>query len=244
MLLLIVGAVALTIMRMVGEDGTGDQQRVARTADAPQLDERPVQRQSDQTEPAQGVRREEATDEPMRDRSRERKQQKRDMRDQRRVVTTQLAAPTGDCPPSDVVVAPDVVDAPAYRTVELRLGLSTQSTRACRLALTAESLVVEVTSGDDRIWRLDACPTALPDRELVLRSGWLTYVDVVWSGRRASGECSTAEPFADPGYYWVESAVLGGEPNRAQFELEEPPPSPPKEPKQNGQGLVRSREAG
>ncbi len=145
---------------------------------------------------------------------------------QRQVVTTTLPKPSGECSPADVVVVPDVEDAYAYAPVDLRLGLSTQTAPACTVSLSAGDLALEVTSGDDLVWRLDACPT-LQEREVVLRAGWLTYVTVPWSGQRAVDSCSPRQPFAEPGYYWAEAALLGGEPHRGQFRLTPPPPPKP-----------------
>lgn len=158
-----------------------------------------------------------------------------------RVITTNLRSPQGSCDTSDVVVVPDVADAETHGPIPLRLGLSTTGRQACTLQLTADKLALEVTSGDDLIWQSNTCPDVLDPQSVTLRPGWLSYVEAMWSGRRATDDCLASNEFAEPGYYWAEAAVIGGEPARGQFRLEEPPPPPPpskkpsKQPKADGE---------
>lgn len=151
-------------------------------------------------------------------------------------VTTTLREPQGVCEPGEVVVVPDVVDSVASRPVPLRLGFSTTADRACTLELSGKDLALEVTSGDDLIWQLSSCPGAFDRQELVLRPGWVGYTQVAWNGRRGDDTCADTNEYAKPGYYWAEAAVLGGEPARGQFKLEEPPPPPKKKPKADQDG--------
>ncbi|HET7328304.1 MAG TPA: hypothetical protein VFJ14_13580 [Nocardioidaceae bacterium] len=146
-------------------------------------------------------------------------------------ISTELAAPRGSCDVADVVAVPDVADAETRGPVPLRLGLSTTAGKACTLHLTADMLALDITSGDELIWRSSYCPDVLDPQSLTLRPGWLSYVEATWSGRRGSADCLAANEFAEPGYYWAEAAVIGGEPARGQFELEAPPPPPSKAPR-------------
>jgi hypothetical protein len=141
--------------------------------------------------------------------------------------TGPLAQPAGKCDAADVAVAPDVQDTDAFGPVPLRIGLSATTGRACTFAFGQDTVALRVTSGDDLIWESLHCPSALPERSVVVRPGWLSYVTVDWSGRRASQGCGGGD-FAQPGYYWAEAAALGGEPGRSQFELQTPPKPEPK----------------
>lgn len=157
-------------------------------------------------------------------------------------VTTTLREPQGVCEPGAVVVVPDVGDSVASRPVPLRLGFSTTADRACTLELSGKDLALEVTSGDDLIWRLSSCPGAFDRQELVLRPGWVGYTQVAWNGRRGDDTCADTNEYARPGYYWAEAAVLGGEPARGQFKLEEPPPAPKKKPRADQDGGDQEKE--
>jgi len=55
------------------------------------------------------------------------------------------------------------------------------------------------------------------------RSAEPTTVTVSWSGRRSDEDCSRSTAWALPGYYHVVAAVIGSEPNDAQFRLGSPP---------------------
>ena len=146
-------------------------------------------------------------------------------------ISTELRAPRGGCDVADVVVVPDVADAEIGGPVPLRLGLSSTEGRACTLQLNDKLLALQVTSGEDLIWRSSSCPDVLDAQSVTLRPGWLSYVEVAWSGRRGSETCLASNEFAEPGYYWAEAALIGGEPSRGQFRLESPPP-PSKKPQQ------------
>lgn len=142
---------------------------------------------------------------------------------QQQTISTVLAAPEGSCEVGDVVAVPDVVDATAGGPVPLRLGLSTRTEPACTLSLESDKIAIEVTSGDDVIWRSMACDRLLEPQTVVLRRGWVSYVDLNWNGRRGVDDCSPTNAHAKPGYYWAEAALVGGEPHRGQFQLTEKP---------------------
>jgi len=136
---------------------------------------------------------------------------------------TPLAQPTGPCPGSDVVVKPKVLDAAhAGSLVHLRLKLTTETSPACTWTVSPESVVVKITSGDDRIWSSQDCPTAVPDADVVLRDDLPAKVDMDWRGQRSDSTCSRQPAWAMPGFYHVEAAAFGAEPTDVQFELEQP----------------------
>ncbi|QNN51231.1 hypothetical protein [Nocardioides mesophilus] len=136
---------------------------------------------------------------------------------------TPLAEPSGPCERSDIVATPDVVGTPyAGRPVRFRVALTTRSTPACTWTASATSMVVKVTSGDDRIWSSQDCPEAVPSKPVVVRQEVPAKVTVVWRGQRSDDTCSRQPAWAQPGWYHVEAAAFGGDPTDLQFKLELP----------------------
>lgn len=136
-----------------------------------------------------------------------------------------LAMPTGPCQDSDVKVVPAVLDtAYAGEDVRLTLKLRTFESPACNWEVSAESVAVKLTSGNDRIWSSQECPAVVPTESVILRKRPATLVDVVWSGRRSDAECSRLTQWAQPGWYHVSAAAMGSEPESQQFELRSPAP--------------------
>ncbi len=149
------------------------------------------------------------------------KERKEDDRKAER-TRTPLAVPTGPCADSDVRVVPSVDgDAFAVHDVVLTLNLSTVKSPACTWEVSAESVVLRLTSGSDRIWTTQQCEDAVPDRSVVLRKDSTRKVDVTWSGQRSDDGCTQAPLWAEPGYYHVSAAAVGAEPESHQFELRE-----------------------
>lgn len=137
---------------------------------------------------------------------------------------TPLAMPTGPCPDSDVKVLPALDKAVAGGDVLLTLQLRTVDSPACTWVVSAETVVVKLTSGSDRIWSSQDCPTAVPTKQVVLRKNAVTSVAVAWSGRRSDRECSRTTTWAEPGYYHATAAALGSEPEQRKFALVAPTP--------------------
>lgn len=136
-----------------------------------------------------------------------------------------LAMPTGPCQDSDVRVVPSLVQsAYAGEDVRLTLRLSTFESPACNWEVSADTVAVKLTSGSDRIWSSQQCPSAVPTEPVVLRETKVTLVDVIWSGRRSDSDCSRTTQWAQPGYYHVAAAALGSEPESEQFRLQSPAP--------------------
>jgi len=134
------------------------------------------------------------------------------------------AEPEGECADGDVLVEPEVFRPAEGNKVLIGLDVTTRETPACTWDVSADSLTMSITSGDDDIWSTRQCPAAVPVREAVVRSTKPTRVVVEWSGRRADDECSEGTDWALPGFYNVESAALAGEPASVQFQLRAPAP--------------------
>ena len=137
---------------------------------------------------------------------------------------TPLASPSGPCANSDVVVTPSVKGAAyAGRPVVFEMSLTTKVSPACDWDVTAESLVVRITSGSDRVWSTQDCFGAVPRQSVVVRKDQPVSVTVVWNGQRSDAECTRTTPWAEPGYYHVVAAAFGAEPTDVQFPLLAPP---------------------
>jgi hypothetical protein len=152
-----------------------------------------------------------------------------------------LSVPTGQCQDGDVVVTPTVTSVDGGGRVSLPLRFTTAG-GACTWRVSAQTVVLKVTSGSDRIWSSQDCTASIPTTDVVVRPDGEkpAVVDVGWSGRRSSEGCPPGSAWADPGYYHVSAASLGGEPTDVQFEVAAPPrptvtktthPKPTKKPK-------------
>lgn len=133
-----------------------------------------------------------------------------------------LAAPSGPCALDEITVTPTVPTAAAGKPVDLVLEL-TGIKPACTFSVSSRTVVAKVTSGKDRIWSTQDCPRSIRPAGVVVRSAQPTKVVVSWSGRRSDDQCSRSTAWALPGYYHVTAAVIGSEPNDAQFRLGVPP---------------------
>lgn len=129
-----------------------------------------------------------------------------------------LLAPSGECRADEISVFPSVPVARGGAPIVIRLQLrGTQP--ACSFEVSKESVVVKITSGEDRIWSTQDCPRAVPTAKVVVRSGTPVEVPVTWSGRRSDDECTKLLDWALPGFYYVYAAALGSAPTDAQFEV-------------------------
>lgn len=130
-----------------------------------------------------------------------------------------LAEPTGDCDPAGVDMAIDVADVKAGRSNAATFLLTSTDTAACTLSVTPATLLVNVTSGADIVWSSDDCPDALLAKQIVVRSDPPSSYEFTWNGSRSSEGCQLDDAKPDPGGYWVEAALIGGEPHKAYFDL-------------------------
>ena len=143
------------------------------------------------------------------------------------VVSTELAAAEGGCLAEDVRVVPNVAG-PATSGTEVPIGLTltTASPTACRLELDADALLLSVSTDGASVWSTEQCPSAVAERTVVLRPGWLSAADVVWPGVPGDRGCTGTTRDAPPGAYAVEAALYAGEPARAEFALLAPERTP------------------
>lgn len=144
----------------------------------------------------------------------------------RRAARAPLPEPEGRCADEDVVVTPVVDDAAAGREMQISLTLRTLTATACTWRLTPAHLTVTITSGEDDIWSSSECPRELVRRlaanSIVVRSETTATTSMTWDARRSEAGCPGNTRWAEPGYYRVDAAPLGGEPHDVQFRLLSP----------------------
>lgn len=133
-----------------------------------------------------------------------------------------LPEPSGPCADSDVVVTASTSTPRAGGVIPITLLFTTKVSQACTFAVSPQSVVVKLTSGTDRIWSSQQCPQALPAVTVIARRTVPGKAVLSWHGHRSNDDCSKTAPWALPGYYHAESAVLGAEPTDVQFQLYPP----------------------
>jgi len=134
-----------------------------------------------------------------------------------------LAVPEGTCAGSDIAVTPSVENAVGGRDVTIVLQLRTMSSPACTWRVSADTLTLGITSGDDAIWSSRECRRAIPRQDVVVRKDVTTEVSIVWKdAKRSDEECSALTDWASAGWYHATAAAVGGEPSDVQFELTTP----------------------
>lgn len=132
---------------------------------------------------------------------------------------TPLAEPTGPCTPTGVDMVIEVGDAKAGESNTATFELTSLDTVACTLAITPSTLVVKVTSGSDTVWSSDDCPDALLAKQVVVRADPASHYQFTWGGERSSDGCQPTDSAVTPGGYWIQAALIGGEPHKAYFDL-------------------------
>lgn len=149
--------------------------------------------------------------------------QVRKTKGKKKAAAPPLAAPDGECAPSEVGIAPLVRRAFAGGKVKVALRL-TGTRAACTFEVSPQSVVLRISSGSDAIWSSQHCPKVIPTRDVVVRSAAPTTVTVTWSGQRSNEDgCKVSNPWAKPGFYHAHAAAIGSEPTDVQFELQTPP---------------------
>lgn len=133
-----------------------------------------------------------------------------------------LAEPSGPCTDSDVVVTASVEGARAGGDVTITLNVTTKVSEACTFDVSPESVVLRLTSGSDRIWTSQQCPSAIPTVTVVARRAVPGTATVTWNGQRSNDQCNRTAPWALPGYYHATAAALGSDPTDVQFLLAPP----------------------
>lgn len=145
-------------------------------------------------------------------------------RTKRKPKKTALPEPNGVCLDTDVTVTPRIEGAAAGGGVEIALDLTSSLSVACTWQVSPRSVVVRLSSGDDRIWSSQDCARAIPTEDVVVRRDTPATVAMTWNGRRSDDECSRNTAWALPGYYHVAAAAYGAAPTEVQFQLRAPQP--------------------
>jgi hypothetical protein len=141
-------------------------------------------------------------------------------------AATPLTPPEGPCSAGDITVEPTVKgNAYAGRSTVFTLSLTSRVSPACTFTVTAQTVVLRLTSGSDRIWSTQECPGAVGKQSVVVRRDVPATVAVAWNGQRSDTDCTRSTAWAQPGYYHATAAVFGAAPTDEQFELQ-PPPRP------------------
>jgi hypothetical protein len=141
-----------------------------------------------------------------------------------------LAEPEGACAQDDVSVTPTVRDAVAGESATIVLALRTITSAACTWEVSAESLAVRISVGDDNVWASWECPGRLQERTVVVRQAVASTYEFPWSTRRSDAGCPTYTEYAQPGDYRVTAGAYGGEPADVVFDLAAPVAEPAPEP--------------
>lgn len=139
---------------------------------------------------------------------------------------TALATPSGTCANADVVATPSVRGTGyAGRSVLFDVTLTTKVSPACTWTVSANSLVVKVTSGADRIWSTQECTGGVLRQSVVVRKDQPVAVAVAWNGQRSDSDCTRTTTWVEAGYYHVVAAAFGADPIDEQFRLANPVPA-------------------
>jgi hypothetical protein len=139
--------------------------------------------------------------------------------------TTAVAMPSGPCSASDVAITPSVPHPVAGRDIALVLDVSSLDTPACTWSLSAKTLALRITSGNDLIWTTTQCARTIPSQDLVLRQSDPTRVRLTWNAQRSEPGCPRRSQWALPGTYHLEVAALAGQPQSVTFLLTAPSPA-------------------
>ena len=102
------------------------------------------------------------------------------------------------------------------------LLLNSEKLAACTVSITPDTMTVRVTSGNDVIWSSDDCPDALRAQQVVAREDLPAAYQFRWNGQRSAENCQPVDAIPTTGGYWVEAAMIGGEPHRAYFDIKAP----------------------
>lgn len=149
-------------------------------------------------------------------------------------TSTAPAEPTGSCQRSDVLVTPHVDEAVVGEPVTITLDVSTVSEPACYWRLSPHTAQVRISRGGSTVWSTVDCGMAVPRQQVVARQGDPASVTLSWAGHRSDTVCSSHDPWAGPGRYWVSAAALGAEPATSSFVMLKTPPAPSSTPTPSG----------
>jgi hypothetical protein len=95
--------------------------------------------------------------------------------------------------------------------------MSTKDGSACSLGLAPSRLEVRITTGHVTVWDSSTCPDGLPAENVVVGPRPAAVYTLHWDGHIDSNACKAGSRVAEAGGYWVEAAVVGGNPDRTYF---------------------------
>lgn len=130
-----------------------------------------------------------------------------------------LPEPSGPCDPMKVTLAVVVKSAAIGKGTTVGLRMSTGDGTTCSLGITPSLLETRITSGAVVVWQSKSCPDALPAKNVVVRPKPGVVYSYAWDGQINPDSCSATDRVAQPGGYWAEAALIGGEPNKSYFEV-------------------------
>lgn len=136
-----------------------------------------------------------------------------------RPVPRHRPEPTGPCDPTTLKLEVVVDDAPTGEGTTVGLRMSTGDGSTCSLGITPRVLETRITSVPVVVWQSSNCPDALPAENVVVRPRPTLVYSFDWDGRVTLDSCTSSDQIAEPGGYWAEAALIGGEPQKAFFEV-------------------------
>lgn len=132
-------------------------------------------------------------------------------------AASQRSRPGQPCDPAKVDISVQVANSRVGRSNPATLVLTSRDAAACTLEITPSSLVVQVTSGPNVVWSSSQCPNEVLARKLVVHQDPPSAYEFTWNGRSSTDRCRGQGKVAAPGSYWLDAALVGGEPSRARF---------------------------
>jgi hypothetical protein len=142
-----------------------------------------------------------------------------------------LAVPDGMCADDDIAATPTVLNAVAGRSATIVINLRTITTAACTWQVSAETLALRISVGDDEVWASRECADQVPERSVVVRQAVTSTYELRWNTRRSETGCPKNTEYAAAGDYRVTVAAYGAEPADLVFDLAAPTaPEPASEP--------------
>jgi hypothetical protein len=141
------------------------------------------------------------------------------------VSASPVVMPSGPCSASDVAITPSVPQPIAGRDISLVLDISSLETPACTWTMSARTMALKITSGQDLIWTSMQCGRDIPKQDLVLRQSSPTRVTLTWDAQRSQPGCPVHSLWALPGTYHLHVAALAGAPQSVTFMLAAPTPA-------------------
>ena len=145
--------------------------------------------------------------------------------------------PTGPCDPAKVRLAVDVHDTTVGAGNQVGLTMSTTDGSACSLGITPSMLEIrlthevpvtvgkQTTMEEQVVWQSTSCPDGLAAKNVVVGPVPAVVYSLRWDGNLNPDACSSTGTVGQPGTYWAEAALIGGEPSKVRFLVTTPKPA-------------------